>query len=794
MIFPGSNSLWLLFGYYRLKIFTLLRIILKPMKKLTLFLLLILVGCLHAHANPDSLQIAFNEAKNDTVKIKLLIEISNFYLKKEPQKSLEFAVKTEEFCKKRNADKYCANALTQIANCQYELYKKEEALQNIEKALNMYQQLKHDEGEIDSYILRGNVYELFPENGKAIEDYNTAIQLAEKKGYNSALSLAYASLGMTYYNIDNLDKALENITKSYKIDSISNNKKGIARAYNNLGLIYDQKGDYAKCLEFYNKAYPILIELGEKSQLSRLLTNIGIIYTYQKDYAKSLENYKKSISIKKEIGDNVGIANIYNNIGVIFSRQKQHDSTLHYMQLALEIYTRLDSKRDIAISFGNLGSVYRSMGDHSEALKYIEKAISLRLEMSDIKGAGRSYTSKGYLYSDKNNLPLAMEAFKKALECGEKSGDERLKMDSYLNLSTTYEKLNNHKQALTFYQKYHASSDTIYSHQKQKQLLELQTKYETIAKDNEIKLLNNTNEINTLNLEKSKLQIKQQRTVISIALLMLMLVAVFTIVYYRLFKQNQHANRILNENQLKIEKQNKEILTQHNLLEQLNIELQLQKEKVMNQRDQIEAELKRTLLSSEILQRENIQFKFEALKNQLNPHFLFNTFSTLIQLIPANPELAEEYTRNLSSVYRYILMGKDKELVQLREEMDFVNAYMFLIAIRFNDSVKLTIDIEQTKYDHYLPLLSLQLLIENAVKHNIISDRKPLCISIKTRGSQLVVENNLQKKSSIENSTKIGLQNIINRYQLITEQDVVIEQSDSHFTVKLPLLNENSYL
>jgi len=765
------------------------------MKKILVYLLLLsFVYSAIGQTNTDSLEIVLKDAQNDTLKIRLLIQISDKYLETDNKKALEYALKTEEINKKRGNDKYKAQAYKQIALCNHELFITDEALKNIEKAISTYKQIKDETGLVDSYNIKGSIFGSKAEYTKAVEIYNLAIALATKLDYKSGLSQSYISLGLTYYDIDNLDKAFENMNKSLEIDSLINNKAGMARAYNNLGLLYDQKGDYQKSLECYNKAYPIFIELANKRGLAKLLTNIGIIYFYQKDYDKTLENYRQSIKIKQELDDKIGIAVSYNNIGVVFSQQKKYDSTLVYMNLALKIYTQLDSKRDIAVSYGNLGSTYRYMGNETEALKYLYKAIKLRLEMSDIKGAGRSYLSIGYLYSDKNNLPLALQYFKNAQDCGEKSGDERLKMESYMRLSTIYEKQNNPKQALIFYQKYHASSDTIYNHQKQKQILELQTKYETAAKDNEIKLLNNTNEINTLNLEKAQYQVKTQRTIIGIVLFIVLLLLGFSVVYYKLFKEKQIANQILNEKQAEIEQQNHEISSQRDLLEDLNRELEIQKEKVMNQHDIIEAELKRTMLASEILQRENIQFKFEALKNQLNPHFLFNTFSTLINLIPANPELAEQYTRNLSSVYRYILTAKDKELAKLSEEIDFVNSYMFLISNRFDDNVKLVIDIEREKYEYYLPLLSLQLLIENAVKHNIISNRKPLTITIKNQNSGLIVENNLQKKSSIENSTKIGLQNIVKRYQLITSERVDIQQTETHFTVKLPLLKENSYL
>jgi tetratricopeptide (TPR) repeat protein len=745
-------------------------------------------------AKKDSLEKAIKLANSDTVKIKLFIQLSDLYLKTDPKKSLETAKKTEDLCKKHENDKYHANALKQIAICQLELFLKDDALQSIEKAIAIYKQVNDEIGLVDSYNLKGNIYEKRTEFAKAIEYYNQALVLALKLDYKAGLSLAYNCLGMTYYSVDNLDKAFENLQKSLEIDVSSKNKIGIARAYNNLGLLHDQKGDYQKSLECYNKAYSLYIDLDNKRELGKLLTNIGIIYFYLKDYSKTLEKYRQSIKIKQEINDDFGIANTYNNIGVVFAQQKQYDSTLLYFNLALKIYVKLNSKRDIAVSYGNLGSVYRYMGNETEALKYLNNAIQLRIEMSDIKGAGRSYLSIGYLYTDKNDLHLALQFFENALECGEKSNDERLKMESYMRISSIYEKQNKQKKALWYFHKYHDSFDTIYNQQKQKQLLELQTKYETAEKDNEIKLLNNKNEINRLNLEKSRYLVKQQRFVILVIIVMIMLSVGFSVIYFRMYKQKQKANRFLEEKQTEIAQQNHEISCQRDSLENLNHELEIQKAKVMNQRDSIEAELKKTLLSSEILQRENIQFKFEALKNQLNPHFLFNTFSTLISLIPANPILAEQYTRNLSSVYRYILMGKDKELVKLNDEIDFINSYMFLISIRFNDDVKLLIDIEKEKLDYYLPLLSLQLLVENAIKHNIISNKKPLLITLKSVNSSVMVENNLQKKSSIENSTKIGLQNIINRYKLICNETVDIQQSSSHFSVKLPLLKENIYL
>lgn len=747
-----------------------------------------------SQTNTDSFEQTIQKSKNDTLKIKLYIQLSKDLLSEKPEKSLEIALKTQDLIKNRANDRYKALSLMQIANCQIQLFKKDEALENINLAIAIFQQIGNEYDLSEAFCIKGNVYESLTEYAKAIELFNISLNFAQKLSNYKEISNCHLNLGMVYYKVDNLDKAFENFNKTLKIDSLTNNKEGLAKVYVNIGMLYNQKGDYQKCLEYYNKSYPLLIELNNKRELAKLLVNIGNVYSQLKEYSKAMINYRHSIQIKQKIHDNIGIANTYNNIGVLFMQMNKKDSVLHYLNTALKTYLQLDDKRSIAMSYGNIGAVYRSMGRETEALIYLNKAIELRLKIDDIKGAGRSYLSIGYLYDSKNNLHKSIYYYKKALECGEKSKDERLMMESFLKLSSIYEKQNNFTKALQYYQKYHTSFDSIYNHQKQKQLLDLQTKYETVQKDNEIKLLNNQNEINSLNIEKTRFQLQKQKTLITIVSIIVLLLAVFSFVYYRLFKQKQRANRILQEKQIEIKQQNIEILSQRDSLETLNNELKIQKQLVTNQRDIIEEELKKTLLSSEILQRENIQFKFEALKNQLNPHFLFNTYSTLISLIPADPILAEKYTRNLSSVYRYILTGKDKELVKLSEEIDFVCSYMFLISIRFSDQVKLIIEIEKEKFDYFIPLLSLQLLIENAIKHNVISAKKPLAITIKNIDTSLIVENNLQKKSSIENSTKIGLQNIIKRYQLICSEKVEIEQTDTHFSVKLPLIKENAYL
>ena len=180
--------------------------------------------------------------------------------------------------------------------------------------------------------------------------------------------------------------------------------------------------------------------------------------------------------------------------------------------------------------------------------------------------------------------------------------------------------------------------------------------------------------------------------------------------------------------------------------------------------------------------------KFESLKNQLNPHFLFNSLNVLTSLIGENPMQAERFTTKLSKVYRYVLEQRNKDLVPITEELNFAKTYMQLLGMRFEDAVKFNIPDSISNDELKIVPLSLQLLLENAVKHNVVSSSKPLTINIYEEDNYLIIENNVNPKEAMGKSTKVGLQNIADRYGLITDKGVKIENNNKTFKVSLPLL------
>lgn len=194
-------------------------------------------------------------------------------------------------------------------------------------------------------------------------------------------------------------------------------------------------------------------------------------------------------------------------------------------------------------------------------------------------------------------------------------------------------------------------------------------------------------------------------------------------------------------------------------------------------------------LKKEQLERARAEAELEALKNQIDPHFIFNSLNALSHLIEKDPVKARQFNDNMADVYRYILQNKARELVLLHEEMLFLNDYFSLLKIRFEQAVQLQINIDAALFEQYLiPPISLQILVENAIKHNEFSDAIPLVITIDMQNDELIIHNQVRKKILRKASSRIGLHNLGERYKLTTSKEISVIESGSDFRVSLPVL------
>jgi two-component system, LytTR family, sensor kinase len=204
-------------------------------------------------------------------------------------------------------------------------------------------------------------------------------------------------------------------------------------------------------------------------------------------------------------------------------------------------------------------------------------------------------------------------------------------------------------------------------------------------------------------------------------------------------------------------------------------------------------QLEKTQIEAEKFKKISTQAQLQAVRNQVNPHFLFNNLSVLTALIPLDTNASVEFVRQFSKVYRYVLKSHEKELMELDTELDFIDSYLYLLKKRFGESLKISIQVEEEVRQYYIVPMALQMLVENAVKHNVVSKNRPLQINIYTENDQLlIVQNNLQRKEVNDlESTKFGLANISQRYDFLSHKPIIIQENEAYFTVKLPIIKLN---
>lgn len=188
------------------------------------------------------------------------------------------------------------------------------------------------------------------------------------------------------------------------------------------------------------------------------------------------------------------------------------------------------------------------------------------------------------------------------------------------------------------------------------------------------------------------------------------------------------------------------------------------------------------------LEREKSELQYHHLKNQVNPHYLFNMLTSLDGLVHTNPELASDFIRHMSKVYRYVLQHKESEVVNVEEELEFIAHYIQLLHIRYGNGLVIDISVSEEAKERGVVMITLQMLIDNAIKHNVIQQSEPLHVTITDEEDYLVIRNNKQLRKQIETSNGRGLVQLRHLYQYLTDKEIIIEDKDDSYTIKLPLL------
>lgn len=573
----------------------------------------------------------------------------------------------------------------------------------------------------------------------------------------------------TYYKLVQLwcdsdaQKALYYAGAMMNLSDSLNYKRGKARALNGFGNLHLNQGDYQRSLFSFLQALRIYETLQDTLAMAAIFNGIGNVYSRLRKHEIGLHYYNQSIFCYMRSGNRTNIGQPYANMGGVYLELKEYKKALACHQIALNIAKQTSNDYALCIAWVNLGNTYFDMHENTNAETYLKTAIVAGCNPHIIAS---SQSLLGSIYMRQQKWQLALDHFTIASNMAQKAGIDYLLPQIYKGLSEALAAKGDQKEALRYYILFHNTRESLQGSDILRKTTELQSAYELEKKDREIESLDNAKKFAELQSGKDRLY--RNSFIVAFILTLLMSLAFVRIAYLK-----QKVNRILNENNAALNDKNKQIEQQKTEIEKINAALNIYNKEVL---------------------KDNVIAKYEILKSKTNPHFLFNCLTSLSAIVIRDKDSALEFIERFSELYRMILEMSDNRLISLKQEMDLVGNYLYLEKARFRDNLIVNVSIDEHLLSNQLPSFAIQICIENALKHNTISDAQKLTVSVFCENNYVMISNNLQQKSTKVASTSTGQKNIVERYRLLTDKRVEFIETEKEYLVKLPLLSKEHIL
>lgn len=397
---------------------------------------------------PDSLSELLANANHDTVRLRILFQISGALRDRDPEKAIVFA----------------------------------------NKGMDLARQLNDQKAIAESYKCIGNTWLVRGEFSKSIEQYRLALAIQENMEDTEGMASSLNNLGLAYRMQGNLDSALEIHFRCLTLDEARKDKGGIAYSLGNIAAVYRTKGDFVKCLDFQIRCMKMLEELQDENALGICLANIASVHKELGNLPASMEYDEKALEKFEKTGNKIAIGHLLNNISNLLDKMNEYEKALGYMQRAIKIREELKDNHGLATSYINLATLYTKMKMDKEALGYYHQAIEMMEESGDNNGLGIALAQAGNAYLG-SGMPAKSEIYLlKAIDVLKVVGNKAQMKDTYRALAVCNEQLKNYKEAYRYQQLYANIKDTIYNEENSRQTTEMSAKYESEKKEKEIVL------------------------------------------------------------------------------------------------------------------------------------------------------------------------------------------------------------------------------------------------------------------------------------------------------------------
>lgn len=572
-------------------------------------------------------------------------------------------------------------------------------------------------------------------NAKVTEQQTGTIDslknLLNNKNQDDSLRIETLIEIATILRISNVTQALEYALEAKKI---ADEKRPLLlnRIHFALGNVYLNKADYKNALLYYLKALRSYEKQKKHEQASRCLNNIGVVHSYLKNSSLSEKYFKEGLAMREKYGFIKDIGIPYTSIGFVLSEKGEYAEALRYYSKALLSGKRDNDKYVVIIALINMGAVNIKQKKLTQARKYIEDALAINKEFQDNEQQSVCYDYLSEIALAEGNLKSAEKNQLLGLDYAQKAGIEGKKASAYKSLAGIYAKQQKFEEAYKTRLIYEELNDSSLNENSYKQINELQASYDLERKNSEILLLNKDKELAVTAASKQQLM----RNIL-IAVCVFILIIVFILI------RNVRLKQRLNKS-----------------LANRNVQLV----------------------------QENTVARYEVLKSKIDPHFLFNSLNTLSSVVHVDKDKAIEFIEQFSVLYRNILESGDINLFTVGQEIKITNSYLYLQKVRFGEKLEADVKLP-ANLNGNVPPFAIQMVVENAIKHNIISSARKLRIVVYEEDGNIVVENNLQKKNpDAVTSTGIGQKNITGRYAMFTEKIPIFIETDMLYKVSLPLI------